>query len=168
MTMKIYISNKCLYGINKSRSTQIHTHCKPIKTFRVGSDTAINAYMMSVVIGCGFQSVLPVLQILCSDFLTRRAVSRADGSQYQHSCMILATADNSFKQSTNKISLIFPNQMPQTYYTLTSYTTKILFIQIQTQTASINETVWSLKMFVYSIGDIRKEGIVSQNEWVPY
>ena len=60
---------------------------------------------MSVnTVGCGFQSLLPLLQIVCSDFFTRNAVSRAEGSQYQHSCIILATADNSFKQKTNKLA----------------------------------------------------------------
>ena len=59
---------------------------------------------MSVnIVGCGFQSLLPLLHMLWSDFFTRRAVSRAEGSQYQHSCIILATADNSFKQKTSKL-----------------------------------------------------------------
>ena len=55
---------------------------------------------MSVVIGFGFQSVLPLFQMPWSDFFTLRAVSRADGLQYQHSCIILATADSSFKNRT--------------------------------------------------------------------
>lgn len=52
---------------------------------------------------CGFQLVLPLLQMLCSVFFILRVVNRADGSQYQHSCMSLDTADNSFKIEHNRV-----------------------------------------------------------------